>query len=80
MFPPKQVFFKQTSRNKELKEYNILQGKCTILVHYSDQLWYFNPKKLFHNISVTKITNAYFQGNLGKYHFSAKEKLINYKS
>lgn len=79
-FLQKQVFFYQTSRNKKLKECNILQGKHTILVHFSDQLWQFNPKQLFHNISITKITNAYFQGNLGRYHFRSKEKLINYKS
>ena len=76
----KTSFFYQTSRNKKLKECNVLQGKCTILFHFSDQLWYFNPKQLFHNISITKTTNAYFKGNPGRYHFRAKENLINYKS
>jgi hypothetical protein len=50
------------------------------MVHFSDPLWYFNPKQLFHNISITTITNAYFQGNLHRYNFSAKEKLIKYTS
>jgi phosphatidate phosphatase APP1 len=43
---------------------NVLQGKtCHTKMqksgYFFDKLLYFDPKKIFHNTSVTKITNAY---------------------
>jgi hypothetical protein len=42
-----------------------LQGEGKNEVTFLGPLLYFDPKQLFNNVSVTNITNVYYQGSLG---------------
>lgn len=45
----------QCISEKELKVENLLQGRCNIQFHILNPLSYFDPRHLFHNVSVIEI-------------------------
>lgn len=63
MFPSLEVF-QQTSDNDFLQEKNFLQRNSKNYVHFLGPLLYFDLKQLPHNISIVRITNAYYQASL----------------
>jgi len=54
----------KTSDKALLTGENFLQVKCKYSVHFFNTLVCSDPKKLFHNNSITKTKNVYYHVNL----------------
>jgi hypothetical protein len=50
--------------------------KCKNEVRFFDPLLYFDLKPLFDNVSVTDITNVYYQGSLGYAGVLVQKKIL----
>jgi hypothetical protein len=60
-----QISFQGACEEELLKGENFLLGKCKIRFIFLDPLLYFDPKHLFHNISVIKEHKCILSGQLG---------------
>jgi hypothetical protein len=67
-------FFAWTCGREIPEQEKSLHRQGTDYVHFLDSLSQSYPKQLFHNISIIKITNTYYQGTVVCRYLTVKQK------
>jgi hypothetical protein len=68
------------AQSNEILEEFFSEEKYKTYDHFWNQVLYFDPKKLFYNISIIKITNVFIRATWICSYFTAEEHFMKHES